>query len=195
MSEAWIEVREMKTSFIKKMDKTLSGYSYADKPHAFSTNQKLGEYLIKSLRKSKSRLFDIVQFLYEVQSEKISSHFEKYRNELDHLSDRIKVRHFEWHGLPEKFLQKILDLDRELMRCEKAIAQAVEEIYRLSVGFKRADHKEFDVKGIERASGKLEKIIRSMTMAFEKRSALIEIKKSDLELDYRRIEREIEQKF
>lgn len=195
MPAAWEEVRSMKTSMIRDMDKVIPGYSYSDKAHAFSTNQKLGEYLIKNLREAKSRLFDIVQFLYEVQSENISAHFEKYRNELDHLSDRIKVRHFEWHSLPEEFLGRVLDLDRDMVRGVGSITQSIGRIYTLSVGFKRVDHKDFDVKAIQKASKELETQIRDVTLAFEKRSALLNIREADLGADYIRIEREIEKKF
>ena len=195
MPNAWKEVKLMHTSFLKEVEKTIPGYSYADKAKAFSTNQKLGEHMVSVLRNAKAKLFEIVEFLYEVQSEKVSGHFEKYRNELDHLSDRIKVRHFEWHNLPEEFLDRVVALDKEMLKTAGTITSIIEEIYRLSVGFQRVDHKVFDVKGIEKASKKLEKTIRDITLAFEKRSALLDIREADLEADYDRIVKEIEGKF
>lgn len=195
MDTVWDSVEDSHSAFVKDMAKLLKVYSYSDKPHAFSTNQKLGEYVILSLRNSKARLFDIVEFLYEIQSEQISKHFEGFRNDLDHLSDVIKVRHFEWEELPEELMDHLLKLDRELIEKVKAIEASVESIYRLSVGFKRTDHKKFDIKEVEKASKGMKKSIRELRVTFEKRSALMDIEGSDLGEEYRRISEEIEKKF
>lgn len=197
VSTNWDNASVKHSGLIKKLEKEVPHYGYSDHGQAKATDEKLREQLVLDLRDTKARLFDIIQFLFELQAEKLAGRqLERIKDEVDALSDDIKVFHLNWKDLPESFLEALLKHDLDLLKGSEALKLQAEEISRLSAGYKKLNHrKEFDVKGIERVEKGMIQLLKRLLVSFKEREALFEVEEQDLERAYREIQKEIAQKF
>jgi hypothetical protein len=193
---AWDEVRTKHTSAVRKLEGVISGYSYADHQSAALTDERLCNHLVKSLRGLKSQLFDLIQFVFELQADKVlDPPLLKLRGEIDHFSDEVKVRHFRWNDLPPEILHEVMEHDRNMIKRMDDLAAVVEKASDRIVGFKRVDHKVFDTKQIEALLEKAHAALKDVVVNFNVREAVFEMKGTDLKEVYKKVRKEVEEKY
>ncbi len=143
MSE-WEEARRKEYHKVKEIEKTIKSYNYSNKAHAHSTNDKILEFLLNRLRESKKTVFDIIDIAYSQQKDFVVRVMEKIRDDMDILIDKIKTTHFDWLGLPENLISKIIEHDLDMIKLATRIDNDTEWIREKVLETKRESSRLFD---------------------------------------------------
>jgi len=195
-SDAWENARSAHLTAVKEMERIIPGYGYGDGPQAQITDEKLCAHLVQALRKAKSRLFDIISFIFESHVEKVlDTEFHKLRDEIDVLSDEIKVHKLKWQPLNRDFLEIIIKHDMSLIHGVAKLNNMLNNITTLITGYRRINHKVFDTERITKVLGQVKEQVKVLVRTYKEREAVFNIQKEDLEDAYERIRKEVEQKF
>ncbi len=191
----WDDVRVKHSSAVEALENVIKSYSYSEEHKAALTDERLREHVLTKLRKVKEDLFHIIHFLFETQSEHVDTLFPKLRNEADLLGDEVKISHFKWREFPLKLMEIMLIRDFDLVKGLDTLIDTLDKISTYVVGFKRVDHKVFDVSKIRSRAKSAEKTLRTLLITYKEREAIFDIEETDLEKAFARIRKEISEKF
>ena len=192
---AWDDVKVKHPGAVEALENTIPSYSYAEEHEAALTDERLREHMLTKLRKVKEDLFHIIHFLFETHSEHVDTVFPKLRDEADLLGDEVKISHFKWRLLPHKLLEILVIHDFDLVKGLETLLETLDKINEYIVGYKRVDHKVFDVSKIRSKAKSAEKTLRSVLITHKEREAIFDIEETDLEKAWERIRKEVASRF
>lgn len=178
----------------RELEGMLKFYSYSSKADAAKTDERLKELLVGRLRDGKQTIFDIVQFIYQIQEDKaLDSIFEPLRDEVDVLCDEVKVSHFDWNEMPEKWWEMVISHDLTLADSATNLSELADEMRSEITTYKKAgDIKVFDEKKMKQSARNMESLLDGIRRAFKEREAILSLEESDFDQDFETIRKKIE---
>jgi len=191
----WDDLKLKHSGAIEALQNIVPDYSYSEEHDGDLTDDRLRDYMLQKLRKIKEDLFHIIAFLFETQAEHIDTVFPKLRDEADLLGDEVKIDYFKWRVFPPRLMELLVMHDFDLVRGLDNLQDILDKISESVLGFKRVDHKVFDVSKIRKKAAEAEKLLRSILITYKEREAIFTIEETDIEKAYERIRKEIAGKF
>lgn len=182
---------------IKYIEKLVEGYSYADGHSAVITDEKFCSLLIRRIRESKATIFNMIEFLYEVEREEpLSRDLQRLKDELDIFSDEIKARFCDWADLDEHWIRKLVWHDVSLIKGLEKLNEELQEIYEKLIRDKSlaTGPGEDDRKLWEFVKSRLPGIGRQvdgMVVMFKEREGICNLRPLSLEKTYDKIREKI----
>ena len=128
---AWSLAERDVSSLIADLGAHIHGYSYADEGRARATDERVSLLLIGELRDTKHALFPLVDRAYKLSSRGAEGYhdFEHrarlLRDDLDILSDEIKMRNFSWTDIEPDWLKMLVRKDHELLAAMRKLQDSV----------------------------------------------------------------------
>ncbi len=179
----------------KELENLLSFYSYSNKADAARTEERLKELLVKNLRDSKGAIFNVIQFVFEIQEDKtLDRIFVPLRDEIDILNDEVKVSHIDWKDLPERFWELVIAHDLTLVDGSTNLTELAAQMEKLVSSYKKSgDGKIFDEKGIGRTKKNMESLLDGLRRAFNERDAIFRLSEIDLNQDFEKVRKKIKE--
>lgn len=191
-SPAWKEASGKAHHLLKPLKEKIKNYSYSSLESSLLTDERLCEYIQKSLSRSRKTLFSISDICFSTHTgSKIISLAEKIRDELEIFSDEIHVRHCVWKDVPPDFLQKIIRQDHSLLDGIDNLVKNLESCRKSiisSIGKKPG--KDFWEK-IQKSLLKSKSQARDLAIQFKEREAMCNIRAIALEKTFQKMREEI----
>jgi hypothetical protein len=178
---------------IAEMQKTIKGYSYRNREISASTDEKICGHFIRRLARTKKLLFSISDTCFSLQAgEKILPLTDIMRDEVDILSDEIKVRHCEWKDIPPAFLNRLISHDLKMVKGLRKVNKNLEAVFRGIVRGAKKGKKDRDLwKKARKSLLLIRKQIRGLAILFRERETLCNIHPLTLERSFRKMQQEI----
>jgi len=191
--KSWKKVSGEMFSQIQALKKAVKDYSYKDKPSSLVTDEKLCGSFLKSLSRAKKSLFSISDICFSLHvGEEFIPLTEVMRDEVDILSDEIKIRHCEWGSQMPEFLKKIIRHDLALFKGLEKLNKNLRIIDRgiVKEAKKNKNKPEF-WKRVKKVLLQVRKQVRDLAILFKEREALCNIHPITLERTFKKIQEEI----
>ena len=94
------------------------------------TDEKVCSLLVRGIREAKTKIFNIVELLYELEKkEPVSRHLQTLKDELDIFSDEVKARYCSWKELDGKWLKNLVSHDMKLVMGLKDLNEQLQKMY------------------------------------------------------------------
>ena len=191
---------DMKAS-VDEIKARVKHYNYSDTEASLATDERFIEFLQDELRKSKARLYDITDVSFG-RNITLTRDFQNLRDELDIFLDEIKLRHCEWKALTDGWIKKIIGIDLELIRGIGELNARLEKVLRKILDFRQVRIKDHAVvyepdfwKDVEADYAELKGMIDGLVILFKERETVCNIRKVSLEKTFRKIEKEMKEKY
>jgi hypothetical protein len=178
-------------SQVKDIEKVIKKYSYRDEASSHRTDELISRFLIDSLFISKKLLYSISDLLFSLHlADDILDKIQDLRDEIDHVSNHIKIRNYKWKNIPHVFLVRIINHDHELLERAKKLNIDIEILFNGILTEAKKSRKgrlpEEKFWGSVRDSIRiLSEELRELDIIFKEREALCDIHHLTLEKTYR----------
>lgn len=191
--KAWDVVSGQSHDKIAEIQKTIKGYSYKRKDISLATDENICRHFVDSLSQSKKLLFSISDTCFSLHvGNNILPLTDIMRDEVDILSDEIKVRHCEWQDIPPDFLNKVISHDLKMLTGLQKINKNLDIVFVAII--EQAKKNKGDSKFWKKVRIGLLKIrgqVRELVILFKERETLCNINPITLERTFQSIRREI----
>ena len=194
----WKDVRDSLRSKVKMMEEHIPLYEYSEESKALVTDEKMTSLILKELRKSKKRLFDLLDTSYEMQREFLTKDLHSMRDDIDIFLDELKVRRLKWdRELSTQTVKEIVKLDVEILNNTLLLEKEIDELRKALISPKRRgrDIPEKDLEAIERGKAQTKKVARTLVVAFKLRDALFSLERKTDSILINQLREEIEGKY
>lgn len=201
--KAWKQASGASFPQLQALKKTIKDYSYKDKPSSLITDEKVCTLFTNSLSKTKKSLFNISDFCFSLHTgREIMPLLNMMRDEVDILSDEIKIRSCAWKDIPSEFLKKIIQTDLALLKGANKLNRDLDLIYqsvmreakkrkRIKIGKKEQYIPREFWKGIEEKLKAERFHLKQLAILFKERESLCNIHPLTLERSFRKMQEEI----
>ena len=196
----WEQVKSS-ASETSKMEKLVKGYSYVDESSATATDGKVCQIIIDRIRGAKNILFNIIEFLYEIEKKRpVSRHMQKLKDELDIFSDEVKVRYCSWKGLNLKWTIELIRHDLDLLNGLDMLNTHLQRLYESLLSDKSllnesGPSEELLFKKMENRLCGIESRMDEMVKLFKEREGIVNLRPLSLEKTFKQIQERIDRQI
>ncbi|MBI4176707.1 MAG: hypothetical protein HY518_05865 [Candidatus Aenigmarchaeota archaeon] len=193
-ASVWKDVRSKNLWRIREVERFVFPYDYATPDRCSATDDRICEFFIKQLRESKSKVFNIIQLMFERHIKGLES-YESLRTDIDIFSDEVKARHCEWKDVDPQWVEKIIEVDLELIRGTQELLAVLHEIYSAVVEYKKIrliDHAALVYepnieKKLTRYAHGVRVMVGDLARTFKERDMVCNLKKLEMRKTFDRI--------
>ncbi len=194
----WKEVRTALRFNVRKMEEHIPFYSYSEESKALRTDEKFSSLILNELRKSKKKLFDLLDTAYEMQRENLTKDLHSLRDDIDIFLDELKARRLRWDNeLSTRTIKEVVKLDVEILNNTILLEKEIDLLRHALASAKktRAGFLEKDMQNIERGKEITKKIARNLVVAFKQRDAILNLEKESDSMVIEHLKKQIERKY
>jgi hypothetical protein len=194
----WKDVRDALRSRVRRMEEHIPAYDYSEEHRALRTDEKVVALILRELRKSKGKLFDLLDTSYEMQRESLTKDLHSMRDDIDIFLDELKVRRIKWdREMSTQTAKDIVKLDVEILNNTLLLEKEIEGLKKALLSAKKTagGFPENYLEGIEKRKAQAKKVARALVVAFKLRDALFGLERKTDSILVDQLRKEIEGKY